>query len=558
MIQIRFSMKHLAALLLPAVLCVSLLGGCAKTQQGLSLAVCVGDAPTSLDPAYAENLGDQTILTHLYENLMRVTADSSGRTSVLGGMAKTVDQEEETIDGNLLVTYTFRLRSARWSDGQAVKASDFVYAWQRLADPATNSPYAELLSIVSGYQEARDTGDMELLQITAKNDSTLEVVLNGRHDWFLKEVCTSPATSPLRQDVVQKLKTAADGKAWWSDPTTLVTNGPYTAASFEEDLSLRLEANSRYYDDQPGPQDITFHFVDSAEKGQTLYDSRAVDAVWPLTDAQLEALTAGADWEKTALPELETTLAVFNCAREPFSDSLIREALTLVIDRKALAQAAGATAQAAEGVVPPGVPENEEEEFREAGGALLNNDLEELETRRLRAQALLEEAGYDSGQDLGELEYLYLQGTANDAVAQELCRQWQETLSIQVTPKGMTERTLMTALRTGEHTLAGLTLTAPANDAECFLMDWTSSSQNNVAFYESSAYDTLMSIIASAADGTARMGCLHDAEALLLTDCAVAPLYTRSTAWTLRDSLTGAFRDPRGWFSFSGVVTRPV
>ena len=78
MIQIRFSMKHLAALLLPAVLCVSLLGGCAKTQQGLSLAVCVGDAPTSLDPAYAENLGDQTILTHLYENLMSAATRRPG------------------------------------------------------------------------------------------------------------------------------------------------------------------------------------------------------------------------------------------------------------------------------------------------------------------------------------------------------------------------------------------------------------------------------------------------------------------------------------------------
>ena len=116
----------------------------------------------------------------------------------------------------------------------------------------------------------------------------------------------------------------------------------------------------------------------------------------------------------------------------------------------------------------------------------------------------------------------------------------------------------MSALRSGEYTVAGLALAAPANDAECFLMDWTSGSQHNVAFYENSAYDTLMAIIASAADGTARMGCLHDAEALLLMDCAVVPLYTQSTDWTLRENLTGAFRDPRGWFCFSGVVTRPV
>ena len=52
------------------------------------------------------------------------------------------------------------------------------------------------------------------------------------------------------------------------------------------------------------------------------------------------------------------------------------------------------------------------------------------------------------------------------------------------------------------------------------------------------------------------MGCLHDAEALLLMNSACAPLYTKGTAWELRETFTGAFRDPRGWFSFAGVVAR--
>ena len=116
----------------------------------------------------------------------------------------------------------------------------------------------------------------------------------------------------------------------------------------------------------------------------------------------------------------------------------------------------------------------------------------------------------------------------------------------------------MSALRKGEYDLAGLNLTASANDAECFLMTWTSGGRNNLIAYESSAYDTLMSIIASAADGTARMGCLHDAEALLLEDCALTPLYTQGTGWELRETLTGACRDARGWFNFSGVIPKPA
>lgn len=547
--------KRLAALALSGLLCTALLSGCAKDGDGMTLNVCVGGAPDSLDPIYAEESGSQTILAHLYENLMRVTADSTGKTSVVSGMAKSVDQEEETKDGSLFVTYTFRLRSARWSDGQSVTAGDFVYAWRRLADPATGSRYADLLSVVSGFQEARAAGDMSLLQVTAKNDNTLVVVLDGRHDWFLREVCTSPAAMPLRQDVVQKLKAASGDKSWWEgDPTQLVTNGPYTVAALEEGRSLRLEANSRYYDAQPGPQGIAFHFAGSAEEAWSLYESKTVDAAWPLPDQRLAELAENPEW--SPLPELATYTALFNSASDLFGDPLLRQAMSLAIDRNALVQAAGAAAWAAEGVVPPGVPENDEGDFRTLSVPLLSNDAEGYAERCAQARALLEEAGYNSGADLGELEFLYLQDDFSDAVAQLLCQQWQEALGVQVTPKGLTERGLMSALRSGEYTLAGLKLTASANDAECFLMSWTTGSRNNLLAYESSAYDTLMKIIAVAADGTARMGCLHDAEALLLMNSACAPLYTKGTAWELRETFTGAFRDPRGWFSFAGVVNR--
>ena len=488
---------------------------------------------------------------------MRVTADSTGKTSVLPGMAKSVDQEEETKEGAITVTYTFRLRSARWSDGQPVTAGDFVYAWQRLANPATGSRYADLLSVVKGYQEARATKDMSLLQVTAKNDNTLVVVLNGRYDWFLKEVCTSPAAMPLRQDVVQKLKAASGDKSWWEgDPTQLVTNGPYTVASLEEGRLLQLAVNDRYYAAQPGPQSVTFHFAGSPEEAWSLYESKTVDAVWPLPDVRLTELAVDPEW--TPLPELATYTALFNCAAEPFSDPNLREAMSLAIDRNALAQAAGTAALPAEGVVPPGVPENEEGDFRSLSTPLLDNAPESYEERCQQARTLLDEAGYNSGADLGELEFLYLKNDVNDAVAQLLCQQWQEVLGVQATPKGLTERNLMSALRGGEYTLAGRTLTASANDAECFLMSWTSESRENLVRYESTAYDTLMKIVAGAADGTARMGCLHDSEALLLMNHALAPLYTKGTDWELRETFTGAFRDPRGWFSFASVVSRPV
>lgn len=558
--------KRFAAWLLTAALCGVLLTGCGgqTAETGFGLDVCVGGQPATFDPIYAEERGDQTILTHLYENLMRTVVDVSGAATVSYGMAKSVSQEDNH-DGT--VTYTFKLRSAKWSDGRSVRADDFVYAWRRLADPASRSPYASLLSVVAGYDEARTERDMSLLQVTAKNDTTLVVTLNGTYDWFLTDVCTSPATMPLREDVVQKLKAAAEEanqrqaeeteqmgtERWWSDPTVLVTNGPYEATA-EEDGELTLTAAQRYYAGQSGPHTLTFRFADTAEEAWTFYETKAVDMVWPLTEAHMAELAGNENWN--AVPELGTYTVVFNCVDEVLADNALRQAMALTIDRNALVQLAGVTAKPAGGLVPPGVPGDGEADFRTVSGPLLDSDPQRYAEDCFEAKELLGQAGYDSGASLGVMEYLYVDSGANAAVAQALCAMWRETLQIQVVPRAVTEEALWTALRADKYDLAGLQVTAPGNDAECFLRDWTTDSQDNVAHYSNSAYDTLMTIIAAAADNAARMGCLHDAEALLLEDYALAPLYNLGTAWELRDGYTGLCRDARGWFNFSSVTQR--
>lgn len=541
------------ALLLAAALCGSL-AGCGQQKNSTTLSVCVGEGVSTLDPIYAQDSASQTVLAHLYENLMRVAAEGTEAT-VVNGMAKSVETEEN-LDGT--VTYTFQLRTARWSDGEKVTAEDFVYAWRRLADPASHSPNAALLSVVSGYQEARRAKDMSLLQVSARNDTTLEVTLNGNYDWFLREVCTSPMTVPLRQDVVQRLKETAageEGTSWWGVPSALVTNGPYVAGEYAPGSHLTLTANERYQSSQAGPETLTFQFAATAEEAQALYDQGLVDAVWPLTEERLTQLASQEEW--TPLSQLETYAVVYNCSHELLADGLIRKALAMTVDRVELAELAGVTALPAEGLVPPGVPENEEGDFRTRGGALLDNDTETFLERCQQAREALNEAGYSGGAELGELEYLYVEDGVSGAVAQALSRRWQDLLGVTVTPRAVADRQeLWAALRSGEYALAGVELDAWGNDAECFLMSWTSDSQDNVADYENSAYDTLMSIIAHAADGTARMGCLHDAEALLLEDCALTPLYTKGTAWTLRETLTGACRDGRGWFNFSNTIAK--
>ncbi len=115
-------------------------------------------------------------------------------------------------------------------------------------------------------------------------------------------------------------------------------------------------------------------------------------------------------------------------------------------------------------------------------------------------------------------------------------------------------------MRSGNYTLAGMSVSAVCSDAECFLMDWTNGNRDNFLHYEYSAYDTLMSIIAGAEDGSARMGCLHDAEDLLLEiDCAhIPPLHGGNGLEAAGHHIWVPSGTPRGWFDFRGVYPKPV
>ena len=556
--------KRGLALLLTAAAGAALLSGCGRGEEALSLSVWTGGAPEELDPIYAADPSDQTILAHLYEGLMRRTGGASGEAAVVNGAAESVSQEENA-DGT--ITYTFEIQG-EWSDGRPVMAADFVFAWQRLADPANDAPEASLLSMVAGYDAVRETGDVTALQVTAQDEDTLVVVLSGTCEWFLSEVCTAPAAAPLRQDILAAAQPAPEAEAageesdespaetepWWSDVEELVTNGPYQVEGYTAGESLTLTVSDSYHEDLTGPETLTFRFADTAEEAQALYESGEVDFLARVPEERLAALAAEESPDLT--PETAVRTVVFNCGLDTLMDERVRQAMSLVIDRGAAAEAAGIAARPAEGLIPSGIGAGETGDFRTAGGPLLDNDPDHREDLRQEALRLLREAGYADAGDLGELEYLYVDGDGAAAVARTLAETWQSALGISVTPRAVTEEELAAALREGTFALASVEFRPLGNDPECYLMCWDSRREENIARYANSAYDTLLSVIAAAGDETARLGCLHDAEALLLEDAAVAPLYTTVTAWTLREDLTGLCRDSRGWFSFTSVIYR--
>ena len=549
------SSRRMATLALCLALMLGILAGCGGEAPGISLRVSMGPEADSYDPIRAETPEAETVLVHLYENLLRLTPDPSGGTALAPGVAKKYDVEEN-YDGT--VTYTFRLRAAKWSDGQAVTAGDFVYAWRRLADPVTASPSASLLSAVAGYDEVRSSGDAAKLQVSAPDDSTFVVTLLGKCDWFLEDVCTDSATMPLRQDNLQRLKEAAiqanlqteeqGGTGtlnWASDPTKLVTNGPYTASRGEEG-ELILTASETYVGGVSGPEELRFLFHETAEEAWETYEAGEADFVSPLPRAETE-IRAEEDWASVSL--LCTTVLLFNTQGENFNDAESRKAFSLAIDRQALSDLTEEVSRPADGLVPYGVPDENGEDFRARGGDLLGES--GTEEALTQARTLLEESSYASA---SVPRFVYEDTAENALLADALWRTWMKALRVRLERIPLSADELRETLAAGDYDLALTDLRGDARDAESFLAPWRGDSSGNLVGYENGAYDTLLKVIRSASDEKARQGCLHDAEALLLDDCPVAPLLFTASAWEARDGLAGILRDGRGFFSFAGAA----
>lgn len=532
-------LKRPVAALLAAVLLLGLLTGCHR-ENGVSFRVAMGSVPATLDPALAATDEEKTVVSHLFENLMKLQSDGNGGTTAVNGVARSY-QCDTTAEGQ--ETYTFKLRSsAAWSDGTKVTAQDFVYAWKRLVDPATGSKNERILDMVAGYSAAR-TGE-DALQVSAPDDETFVVVLSGRCPYFIDSVCTAAATMPVQS-------AAAAQENWSMSPDTLVTNGPYTVASWENDTML-LQQTDGYHDARRlGPESISFRFTADAKTANSLFEKGDADFVLGLTD---EAVAKKMDsWMPDYYPE--TSVVLLNQLSDLTSNENVRRAMGLVIDRNAIAELLGSrTHLAAEGLVTWGIRSTTGGQFRDFGSAV-DNDSENYEKNCQTAQELMEEAGYTATKlkSLTPVIMLYESDGTADSLALLLQKTWKEKLGLSVTLKGVSSEEITQALERGEYTLAALRVTSDRNDATGFLNRWRMGEEDNYANFTSSAYDMLLRVAAVSASQEARDAYLEDAERLLIEKGNVIPMYCSTRSWSLSESFTGVFGDGLGRYFFTGV-----
>src|SRR5690606_9836304 len=202
--------------------------------QAVTLHLGNGGEPGSIDPHHAEGDWENRIIGDYIEGLMTEDANAEA----IPGQAESYTISE---DGTV---YTFKLRDGiAWSDGTPVTAGDFVFAFQRLFDPATASSYAYLQYPIKNA-EAIASGqitDFNELGVKAIDDKTVEITLENPTPFFLQAL-THYTAFPVPKHVVEQY--GAD----WTKIENVVGNGPYVLKEWVPGSYLRSEKNPDYYD----------------------------------------------------------------------------------------------------------------------------------------------------------------------------------------------------------------------------------------------------------------------------------------------------------------------
>ena len=545
--------KRLLSLLLALVMALTVAACGTVEPEKMTVRAALVGAPVTLDPARAVTETEKTVAANLYENLMKQTL-----TGVTAGQASSYVYTDN-MDGT--ETYTFTLRSdIYWSDGKKVTAQDFVYAWQRLVDPETNSPHASILNMVAGYADAV-AGDPAALQVWATDDRTLNVTISGHCSYFLSVVCTAVSTMPVRADVAAAAADETDsadtqsGDAaqepqpdWSMSAATLLTNGPYAVSSMTAE-GVTLTGVEKYYDAKRlGPDEIDFTYCAGTEDAMALYDSGDADFVLDAGEAEGAVEASAAAVSTVLINQMATSL----------SES-VRKAMSMVIDRNALAalaEGSGEVYRAADGLIPYGIVTSDGSSFREANGALIDNDPEQYDATCQEAEELLRGAGYTPTvlEHISPVTLLYENTGSNAKVAQALQTVWRDKLGVRVAARGVTPEEMMTVLKNGEFSLALTSVSGDRNTALSYLNRFSSSQQENYGQFYSNAYDMLIRAAANSSSDEARDAYLADAEAMLLDSGYVMPLYNETYTWLLRDTLTGIRTDGMGVYYFQNIV----
>lgn len=598
-------MKKALALLLAAVMIFSL-AACGKKDAGTKavdeLSVCLASEPDTIDPALNSAVDGATMLAHLFSGLAKWAQDDSGKLVIVADCAKELVEGVANDDGT--VTYTYTLKDGlKWSDGKDVKASDFVYAWNRAASVDLAADYCYMFEVVDGYAEMWETeADGETpknpdakLNVQAPDDKTIVVTLENAVAYW-NELLAFPTYFPVREDVVSK-------DDWATAPDTYICNGPYTISAWEHNSLITLSKNDNYYDaENITMKTLKFYLSDDANNMLTNFKNGTWQLIDEVPTNEIATLQKDYPNEFVIAGQIGTYYVCWNINEEilPASSALkgeeaekakqeIRNAISLLFDRNYIVNDVAQGGQVpASSFVAMGMTNPDGTEFYKTAGnnkdfdgyynvaedAFEANFNSAVET--LKKYYKYDEAG-KKFTDFPTITYLYNTNESHKAIGEYLQAQLA-SVGITMNLENQEWNTFLNTRKDGDYSIARNGWVADYNYPICFLDMWITASGNNDIQYGKGAhkdlkmynldltslgydikvengtwadtYDVLIKQIKTCTDAEKRYELMHIAEDMLMSTGCITPLYFYTDLYMIDDSVKGFYSNPLGYKYF--------
>ncbi|VDN46535.1 Oligopeptide transport system substrate-binding protein [Petrocella atlantisensis] len=478
----------------------------------------------SMDPQIATDGTSFEVMGTMVEGLYSV--DAAG-TPILA-MAERVDKSEDGL------TYTFTLRDAKWSNGTPVTANDFVFAWKRLVDPATASEYS-FIADIAGFKNASAiiAGEkgVDELGVTAKDDKTLVVELAFPVSYF-ESLMSFNSFFPVNEAFFTE-----KGDLFGTSPDTLLANGPFKMSSYEPAATtIELVKNPDYWDaDAINIDGIQYQVIKEAQQTMLAYQNGDLD-IATLAGEQVEQFKAD--------PEFNNVVAGYlwyispNLTVPGLENVNLRKAIALSYDKSAIANNILKDGSIVANFAVPTLlatgPDGKD--YRETAGTY-------YETDKAKAKEFFEMAKTELSQDTFAYTLIVEDTESAQNVAQFIQSEVQTNLpGVTITIETMPKKNRVERMQSGEFEL-GLTRWGPDYaDPMTYLDMWTTGSPNNYGFWSNPEYDA---IIQSAKDGelsldlVARWEALKDAEAIVMDEAVILPVYQKGNAVMIKSAVDG-------------------
>jgi oligopeptide transport system substrate-binding protein len=480
-------------------------GGSVVVEPGV-LQVGNGAEVQNLDPHLVSGVTEHRVLTSIFEGLVDMDP------ATMQPVPATAESWTVSPDG---LRYTFKIRpTAKWSNGDLVTAHDFVYAWHRMLSPKLATEYGYFLHCIKNAKPFNlgTLSDFSEVGAKALDDATLAVVLENPTPYFLG-MQIHFAWFPVHRATIEAFGEMDERDTQWARAGNHVGNGAFQLAAWYPSEFVRVEANPHYWNAANlRLKGIVYHPISNIQTEERAF--RAGDL--HLTSIVPLHKVAVYQEKYPDLIHIEPYCGSYyyrlNVTKPPLDDKRVRQALSLALDRESLA------AHVLKGGELPATHFTPPNTAGYTAKTQVDFDVD-------RARALLAEAGYPNGEGLPPIEILYNTSEDHKIIAVVIQSMWKKNLNIDVQLMNQDWKVYLSSMNTLDYQVARSAWIAdvldPINFLECFL----SGSGNNRTGFNSPDYDRLINTAYAEADVQRREGLLQKAEAILLDEMAVIPIY---------------------------------